>query len=103
MDSRILLIEDEPANIQALSAISKAQGYQISVVTKGQQRLDLLARLRPDLILLDVMMPGIDSFETCRQIKASNAWREIPIIFFTARTETADIVRRPRSRAGPSS
>ena len=93
MTSRILLIEDAPANIQALSAILKEQGYQISVATSGQQGLDLLARLRPDLILLDIMMPGIDGFETCRRIKASTAWREIPIIFLTAKTETADIVR----------
>jgi len=93
MNSRILLIEDGPVNIQALSAILKEQGYQISVATSGQQGLDLLTRLRPDLILLDVMMPGIDGFETCRRIKASSAWRDIPIIFLTARTETADIVR----------
>jgi class 3 adenylate cyclase len=87
------LIEDAPANIQALSAILKEQGYQVSVATSGQQALDLLARIRPDLILLDVMMPGIDGFETCRRIKASTAWREIPIIFLTAKTETADIVK----------
>ena len=93
MTSRILLIEDTPANIQAISAILKEQGYQISVATNGQQGLDLLARVRPDLILLDIMMPGIDGFETCRRIKASTAWREIPIIFLTAKTETADIVK----------
>jgi adenylate cyclase len=93
MTSRILLIEDEPMNIQALSAILKEQGYQISVATTGQQALDLLQRVRPDLILLDIMMPGIDGFETCRRIKASTVWREIPIIFLTAKTQTADIVR----------
>jgi adenylate cyclase len=91
--SRILLIEDEPMNIQALSAILKQQGYQISVATNGQQALDLLERVRPDLILLDIMMPGIDGFETCRRIKAATHWREIPIIFLTAKNETADIVR----------
>src|SRR3954468_22762904 len=93
MISRILLIEDAPANIQALSAILKEQGWQISVATSGQQAIDLLGRIRPDLILLDVMMPGMDGFETCQRIKASRAWREIPIIFLTAKTETADIVR----------
>jgi len=93
MTSRILLVEDAPANIQAVSSILKENGCQISVATSGQQALDLLTRIRPDLILLDVMMPGMDGFETCRQIKASTAWREIPIIFLTARNETADIVR----------
>src|SRR6185503_606358 len=91
--SRILLIEDEPMNIQALSAILQKQGYQVSVATSGQQAMDLLERIRPDLILLDIMMPGIDGFETCRRIKGSAHWREIPIIFLTARTGTEDIVR----------
>ncbi|MBT9583920.1 response regulator [bacterium] len=93
MISRILLVEDEPGNIQAVSAILKEQGYQISVATSGLQALEVLKRVRPDLILLDVMMPGIDGFETCLRIKASTDWREIPIIFLTAKTETADIVR----------
>jgi adenylate cyclase len=93
MTSRILLIEDEPANIQALSSILMGQGYQINVATSGHQALEWLARIRPDLILLDIMMPGMDGFETCRQIKASAGWREIPVIFITARTDTADIVR----------
>lgn len=91
--SRILLIEDEPANIQMVSAILKAHGYQISVATNGQQGLELISRIRPALILLDVMMPGMDGFETCRKIKAATEWREIPVIFLTARTETEDIVR----------
>src|SRR5215471_12023327 len=93
MASRILLIEDAPANIQAVTAIIKDEGHQVSVATSGQQALELLGRVRPDLILLDVMMPGIDGFETCKRIKASTAWREIPIIFLTAKTETEDIVR----------
>ena len=91
--SRILLIEDEPTNIQALSAILMAQGYQLNVATTGQQALELLGRLRPDLILLDVMMPGIDGFETCRRIKSDVLSRDIPIIFLTARTGTEDVVR----------
>jgi class 3 adenylate cyclase len=93
MSSRILVIEDAPANIQALSAILKGAGYQISIATNGRQGLEALERVRPDLILLDIMMPEMDGFETCRRIKASPAWREIPVIFLTARTETADIVQ----------
>jgi len=93
MPSRILVIEDEPANIQALSTILKERGYQINIATNGRQALEVLERIRPDLILLDIMMPEIDGFETCRRIKASTAWREIPIIFLTAKTDTADIVR----------
>ncbi|MFN8612525.1 MAG: adenylate/guanylate cyclase domain-containing protein [Vulcanimicrobiota bacterium] len=91
--SRILLVEDEPVNIQAVSGVLKEQGYQVSVATSGAKALDVLTRLRPDLILLDVMMPGLDGFETCRRIKANPELREIPIIFLTAKSETDDIVQ----------
>jgi class 3 adenylate cyclase len=93
MPSRILVIEDEPANIQTLSTLLKERGYQINIATNGRQGLEVLDRIRPDLILLDIMMPEMDGFETCRRIKASTAWREMPIIFLTAKTDTADIVR----------
>ncbi len=93
MNSRILLIEDEPANIAALSSVLRDKGYLTSVATSGEQGLELLGRFRPDLILLDIMMPGIDGFETCRRIKADTQWRDIPVIFLTGRSETADIVR----------
>src|SRR5213082_672386 len=93
MPSRILVIEDEPANIETLSTLLKERGYNINIATNGRQGLDVLERIRPDLILLDIMMPEMDGFETCRRIKASTAWREIPIIFLTAKTDTADIVR----------
>jgi len=93
MSSRILVVDDTPANIQALAAILKERGYQISVATNGQQALDALSRVQPDLILLDVMMPGLDGFETCRRLKAAEQWRQIPVIFLTAKTDTADIVQ----------
>src|SRR5689334_6540212 len=93
MPSRILVIEDEPANIQTLSTLLKERGYQINIATNGRQALEVLERIRPDLILLDIMMPEMDGFETCRRIKASPDWRDIPIIFLTAKTDTADIVR----------
>jgi class 3 adenylate cyclase len=91
--ARILIVEDTPANIQTLVAILKEQGYQISVAMNGKQALDVLSRVQPDLILLDVMMPEMDGFETCRHLKASENWRQIPIIFLTSKTEPADIVK----------
>jgi adenylate cyclase len=93
MNSRILVVDDTPANIQALSAILKEKGYQISVATNGKQALEVVARIQPDLILLDVMMPEMDGFETCRRLKAAEQWRQIPVIFLTAKTETADLVQ----------
>jgi adenylate cyclase len=93
MSSRILIVDDTPANIQALAGPLKEKGYQVSVATNGRQALEVLERVHPDLILLDVMMPEMDGFETCRRLKASETWRQIPIIFLTAKTETADIVK----------
>jgi adenylate cyclase len=93
MSSRILVVDDTPANIQTLAGTLKAKGYQISVATNGRQALEVVGRVRPDLILLDVMMPEMDGFETCRRLKASEATRAIPVIFLTARTETEDIVK----------
>jgi adenylate cyclase len=90
--SRILIVDDTPANIQTLSAILKEKGYQISVATNGRQALEVVSKVRPDLILLDVMMPEMDGFEACQKLKASD-WHDIPIIFLTAKTETDDIVR----------
>ena len=93
MSARILVVDDTPANIHALSQVLKDAGYQVSVATNGVQALSVLERLRPDLILLDVMMPQMDGYEACARIKASTAWRQIPLIFLTAKSETADIVR----------
>jgi adenylate cyclase len=93
MNDRILIVDDTPANIQTLAGTLKAKGYQISVATNGRQALDVVARLQPDLILLDVMMPEMDGFETCRRLKAAEQWRQIPVIFLTAKTETTDIVQ----------
>jgi adenylate cyclase len=92
MNERILVVDDTPANIQTVAAILKEKGYKLSAATNGEQALDVLARIRPDLILLDVMMPDIDGFETCRRIKNNEAWRDIPIIFLTTKAETIDIV-----------
>ena len=93
MNSRILVVDDTPVNLQALSTILKEQGFQVSVATNGRQALELVARLRPDLILLDVMMPVMDGFETCHRLKAAPATKDIPVIFLTARTESTDIVK----------
>jgi signal transduction histidine kinase len=91
--ARVLIVEDSPTSIQALSAVLRGSGYQVSVATNGRQALAALAAVRPDVILLDVMMPEVDGFETCARIKSSPDWNDIPIIFLTARAEPDDIVR----------
>jgi serine phosphatase RsbU (regulator of sigma subunit) len=93
MNERILIVDDAPAVLQSVAEILKGRGYQLSAAAGGAQALELLGRLRPDLILLDVMMPGMDGVETCRRIKETPGGREIPVIFLTGKAETADVVR----------
>ena len=90
--ARILVVDDTPANIQTLTAILKERGYQLSVATNGRQAIEVIERVRPDLVLMDVMMPEMDGYEACRQIKASAVWRDLPIIFLSAKTDATDIV-----------
>ena len=91
--SRILVVDDTPANIEVLSSLLKSQGYEIRAATNGEQGLQAVERVKPDLILLDVSMPVMDGFETCRRLKANEQWRQIPVIFLTAKSDVADIVK----------
>ena len=91
-NARILVVDDTPANIHTLTAILKEQGYQLSVATNGRQAIEVIEKVHPDLVLMDVMMPEMDGYEACRQIKASPVWRDLPIIFLSAKTDTSDIV-----------
>jgi two-component system, sensor histidine kinase and response regulator len=92
-EQKILIVDDTPANIDVLDQFLEKEGYNISVAPSGEAALELATRIVPDLILLDVMMPGIDGFETCLCLKADETTREIPIIFITAKNETEDIVK----------
>jgi len=91
-DFRILIVDDTLKNIQVLGTILRKEQYQINVAQNGVQALEMVARVDPDLILLDVMMPELDGFETCKVLKQDPATQDIPVIFLTAKTETEDIV-----------
>jgi signal transduction histidine kinase len=88
----ILIVDDTPHNIRLLFDLLNRAGFVVSVVKSGETALQKLSQIQPDLILLDVMMPGIDGFETCRRIKANSEHSDIPIIFMTALSETDRIV-----------
>ena len=91
-DAAILIVDDAPANLGMLRKTMVQQGYQTFIATSGQRALEIARRVRPDLILMDVVMPGMDGLETCRQLKSQAATQRIPVIFMSARTETDDIV-----------
>ncbi len=91
--SRILIVDDTQKNIQVLGTILREGNYQINVAQNGQQALDVVDRVKPDLILLDIMMPVMDGFEACKRLKENPETADIPIIFLTAKTEAGDIVK----------
>ncbi len=91
--SKILIVDDTPANIDVLFQTLEPEGYKLFVASSGQGALDLVTQALPDLILLDIMLPGIDGYETCRRLKSDPDTAVIPIIFITAKTETEDIVK----------
>jgi diguanylate cyclase (GGDEF)-like protein len=90
---RILIVDDVPANIRVLGPVLREAGYQVYVARDGMQALTMVGEINPDLILLDVMMPGMDGFETCRQLKITPDSKDIPVIFLTARIEDHDVVK----------
>lgn len=89
----ILIVDDTPANLAFLSDALDQVGYKVLVAVDGYSAINQLKLIMPDLILLDVLMPGIDGFETCRRLKDNDDTRDIPIIFMTALDGSADIVK----------
>ena len=90
---RILIVDDVPTNIRVLGPVLREADYQVYVARDGYQALKMVEEVNPDLILLDIMMPGLDGFETCKQLKEKPETRDIPVIFLTARIEDQDVVR----------
>ncbi len=85
----ILIVDDTETNIDLLLEVL-GDAYELSVATNGQDALEVIGEQIPDLILLDIMMPGMDGYEVCRRLKAEPAWARIPVIFITAMSEVAD-------------
>jgi two-component system cell cycle response regulator len=93
MSARILIVDDTPLNVKLLAAKLTLEYYDIVTAENGAQALEKTAKEKPDLILLDVMMPVMDGFETCQRLKADPATAHIPVIILTALTDVADRVR----------
>ncbi|MBD6616730.1 hybrid sensor histidine kinase/response regulator [Komarekiella sp. 'clone 1'] len=90
---RILLVDDNPNNLKVMSEAIQGYGWQALMATDGESAVEQVEYAAPDLILLDIMMPGIDGFETCRRLKANSITQNIPIIFMTALSDTTDKVK----------
>jgi two-component system, sensor histidine kinase and response regulator len=89
----VLVVDDNPKNVQIIALILRELKYKIIIAVNGSNAIDLVERARPDLILLDVMMPGMDGFEACKIIKSKPENKNIPVIFLTAMSEKVNIVK----------
>jgi two-component system NtrC family sensor kinase len=89
----ILVVDDTPANLDVISEALTDAGYEVAIAIDGERALKQVQYTLPSLILLDVMMPGINGFETCRRLKASEATKDIPVMFMTALSDTADKIK----------
>jgi signal transduction histidine kinase len=91
--STVLIVDDTPANVRVLAEYLDGHGFNVTVAQDGEEGLERARYGRPDLVLLDAMMPGWDGFETCRRLKADPATSAIPVIFMTALSDIGDKVR----------
>ena len=89
-EARLLVVDDEPNIRELLSASLRYAGFEVATAADGQQALALAESFRPDLLVLDVMMPGLDGWQVAEQLLESEETREVPIIFLTARAEFRD-------------
>ena len=92
-EEAILLVDDNPTNLQLLFETLDGRGYKLLIAKDGNAALSIAGKAHPNLILLDIMMPGIDGYEVCRRLKADPATAEIPVIFLSALTDTKDKVQ----------
>jgi DNA-binding response OmpR family regulator len=89
-EGRVLLVEDEPALARGLSDTLRGQGFDVHIAADGQQGLDMALSLRPDLILLDIMLPKVNGFEVCRTLRGQQI--DVPIVMLTAKGQEEDII-----------
>jgi len=91
-NERILVVEDEQAIVEIVSQALKRHGFDVTTANDGDTALDMAYSLRPDLIILDIMLPRMDGWEVCRRLKSEAETKNIPIIMLTARREERDVV-----------
>ncbi|MCU7809531.1 MAG: response regulator [Candidatus Thiodiazotropha sp. (ex Semelilucina semeliformis)] len=91
MPKKILIVDDEPNIVLSVEFLMKRSGYDVVTATDGQQALDLLAEVDPDLMILDVMMPRKNGFEVCAEIRADQQFLKLPILMLSAKGREAEV------------
>jgi DNA-binding response OmpR family regulator len=90
---KALIVEDDPDARKVLSLILKLDGYQIHSVSGGQEAIDVLLSLTPDLILLDVMMPKMDGYQVCQWVRSNPATKRVPVVMLSGRADPESVAR----------
>ncbi len=90
---QILIVDDVPENLQVLGSMLQRKGYDVNVASSGIDALALVAKQKPDLILMDVAMPNLDGFQVCERLKADDTTKDIPVMFLTAHSDKERIVK----------
>ena len=93
MKHRVLIADDEPNIVVSLEFLMKREGYEVSVARDGQAALDAIVRDRPDLVLLDVMMPGKSGFDVCQAVRADESLATVKILMLTAKGRDTDLAK----------
>lgn len=99
MGARILIVDDEPNIVLSLEFLMRHQGWETSVAQDGEAALEALARERPDLVILDVMLPRMSGFDVCERVRADPRWRDVRILMLTAKGREAEVARGLRAGA----
>lgn len=89
-EKQILIVDDEPNIVVAIEFLLKKEGYQTQTASNGEEALLEMKRHKPDLVILDVMMPGLNGFDTAKSIRDNPEWEDLHIIFLTAKSTPAD-------------
>jgi diguanylate cyclase (GGDEF)-like protein len=89
----VLIVDDVPKNLQVLGTILSKENYRIAAANNGEQAIAIANDALPDLILLDIMMPGLNGYEICTKLKSISKTKEIPVVFLTAKIETEDVTK----------
>jgi DNA-binding response OmpR family regulator len=93
MAKEILIVDDEQNVIMPLQFLMEQQGYRVMIAERGEDALELISRYKPDLVLLDIMLPGIDGWEVCEIVRLNPNYRNIRIIFLTAKGREVEIAK----------
>jgi DNA-binding response OmpR family regulator len=88
---RILICDDDPAILRVLQVNLEVEGYEALLAHHGEEALEVAQREKPDLIILDIMMPRLDGYQTCERLKASDDTKQIPVVFLSAKAQASDI------------